>query len=192
MRTDCERWIFRSAGHNFQLAGHRSLDSANRLSNLANPRSRLRWPRGSQQLTPLYSRVSADEVLCIEFIPIETMKREGDRQTGRSDVRQPLIGIAEAVQMDSHLVLHREVQAAHFAVWFINELEDAAGFDLPAAAAGPWTKLLRNRGNCHFLLFVADNGIDWAVSVAPDPRIPVLHEELRRIKGADFEVVIAP
>ena len=38
----------------------------------------------------------------------------------------------------------------------------------------------------------ADNGIDWAVSVAPDERIPVLHEELRRVKGSDFEVVIAP
>ena len=41
-------------------------------------------------------------------------------------------------------------------------------------------------------LFVADNGMDWAISVMPDPRIPVLHEELRRIKGADFEVVAAP
>jgi hypothetical protein len=41
-------------------------------------------------------------------------------------------------------------------------------------------------------MFVADNGIDWAVSVAPDPRIPVLHEELRKIKGSDFEVVTPP
>ncbi|MBN1419654.1 MAG: hypothetical protein JXP34_12825 [Planctomycetes bacterium] len=41
-------------------------------------------------------------------------------------------------------------------------------------------------------MFVADNGIDWAISVAPDPRIPVLHEELRRIKGSAFEVVVAP
>lgn len=41
-------------------------------------------------------------------------------------------------------------------------------------------------------MFVADNGIDWAISVAPDPRIPVLHEELRKIKGADFEVVAPP
>src|SRR5262249_44815592 len=41
-------------------------------------------------------------------------------------------------------------------------------------------------------MLVADNGIDWAISVAPDERIPVLHEELRRIKGADFEVVSAP
>ena len=38
----------------------------------------------------------------------------------------------------------------------------------------------------------ADNGIDWAVSVAPDERIPVLHDELRKVKGSDFEVVIAP
>ncbi len=41
-------------------------------------------------------------------------------------------------------------------------------------------------------MFVADNGIDWAISVAPDERIPVLHEELRRIKGSAFEVVQAP
>lgn len=38
----------------------------------------------------------------------------------------------------------------------------------------------------------ADNGIDWAISVAPDERIPVLHEELRRVRGSDFEVVIPP
>ena len=41
-------------------------------------------------------------------------------------------------------------------------------------------------------MLVADNGIDWAVSIAPDERIPVLHEELRRVKGSDFEVVVAP
>ena len=41
-------------------------------------------------------------------------------------------------------------------------------------------------------MFVADNGIEWALSVAPDERIPALHEEMRRVKGSDFEVVIAP
>jgi hypothetical protein len=41
-------------------------------------------------------------------------------------------------------------------------------------------------------MFVADNGIDWAISVTPDERIPVMHEELRRVKGSDFEVVTAP
>ncbi|HVK12126.1 MAG TPA: hypothetical protein VM597_25465 [Gemmataceae bacterium] len=40
--------------------------------------------------------------------------------------------------------------------------------------------------------FVADNGIEWAVSVAPDPRIPDLHDELRKVKGSDFEVVEPP
>jgi hypothetical protein len=38
----------------------------------------------------------------------------------------------------------------------------------------------------------ADNGIEWAISVAPDERIPVLHEELRKVKGSDFEVVTPP
>jgi hypothetical protein len=41
-------------------------------------------------------------------------------------------------------------------------------------------------------MFVADNGIDWAISVAPDPRIPVLSEELRKLKGSDFEVIQPP
>jgi hypothetical protein len=41
-------------------------------------------------------------------------------------------------------------------------------------------------------MFVADNGIDWAISVAPDERIDNLHEELRKIKGSAFEVVQKP
>ena len=41
-------------------------------------------------------------------------------------------------------------------------------------------------------MLVADNGIEWAISIAPDPRIPSLHEEMRKIKGSDFEVVVPP
>jgi hypothetical protein len=41
-------------------------------------------------------------------------------------------------------------------------------------------------------MFVADNGIDWAISIAPDPRIPDIHAELRKIPGAAFEVVVPP
>jgi hypothetical protein len=41
-------------------------------------------------------------------------------------------------------------------------------------------------------MLVADNGLDWAVSVTPDERIPLLHQELRRVKGSDFEVVQRP
>ena len=41
-------------------------------------------------------------------------------------------------------------------------------------------------------MFVADNGIDWAISVAPDERIPPLHEELRKVRGSAFEVVRRP
>ena len=41
-------------------------------------------------------------------------------------------------------------------------------------------------------MFVADNGIEWAISIAPDERINISHEELRKIKGSDFEVVEAP
>ena len=41
-------------------------------------------------------------------------------------------------------------------------------------------------------MFVADNGLDWSLSMAPDPRIPDIHEELRKVKGVDFEVVQPP
>jgi hypothetical protein len=61
---------------------------------------------------------------------------------------------------------------------------DVSGFSPPVQAI---LKGLKKYG-----MFVADNGIDWAVSVAPDPRIPVLHAELRRLKGSDFEVVVKP
>ncbi len=48
------------------------------------------------------------------------------------------------------------------------------------------------KGLKRYGMFVADNGIDWAISVAPDERIPELHDELRKIKGSDFEVVQKP
>jgi nicotinamidase-related amidase len=41
-------------------------------------------------------------------------------------------------------------------------------------------------------MLVADNGLDWALSCSPDERIPVLHDELRRVNGAAFEVVQKP
>ena len=52
--------------------------------------------------------------------------------------------------------------------------------------------LHRTRALLRIRVFVADNGIDWAISVAPDPRIGILHEELRRVKGEEFEVVVTP
>jgi hypothetical protein len=41
-------------------------------------------------------------------------------------------------------------------------------------------------------MFVADNGLDWAISVAPDKRMARISAELREVKGRDFEVVEAP
>jgi hypothetical protein len=61
---------------------------------------------------------------------------------------------------------------------------DISGFSPPVQAI---LKGLKKYG-----MFVADNGIDWAISVAPDERIPNLHEELRKIKGSAFEVVQKP
>lgn len=61
---------------------------------------------------------------------------------------------------------------------------DVSGFSPPVQAI---LKGLKKYG-----MLVADNGIDWAISVAPDERIPALHDELRKVKGSDFEVVQAP
>jgi hypothetical protein len=41
-------------------------------------------------------------------------------------------------------------------------------------------------------MLVADNGMNWGLSVSADHRFPVFHDELRRIKGSDFEVVTPP
>jgi hypothetical protein len=41
-------------------------------------------------------------------------------------------------------------------------------------------------------MFVADNGLEWSLSMAPDPRIPDIHDELRKIRGIDFEVIEPP
>lgn len=41
-------------------------------------------------------------------------------------------------------------------------------------------------------MLMADNGMDWGLSVSADQRLPAFHDELRRIKGSDFEVVTPP
>jgi hypothetical protein len=48
------------------------------------------------------------------------------------------------------------------------------------------------KGLKQYGMLVADNGIEWAISCAPDERIRVLHDELRRVKGSAFEVVEQP
>jgi hypothetical protein len=63
--------------------------------------------------------------------------------------------------------------------------------DFPIAGFSPAAQAILKGLKKHGML-VADNGIDWAISVAPDPRIKPMHEEMRRVKGSDFEVVTAP
>jgi hypothetical protein len=62
-------------------------------------------------------------------------------------------------------------------------------FDVSGFSAEVRTILLTLK---RYGMFVADNGIEWAISVAPDERIPTLHEQLRKVKGSDFEVVSTP
>jgi hypothetical protein len=44
------------------------------------------------------------------------------------------------------------------------------------------------RGLKKYGMFVADNGADWRMSIAPDRRLQGL-ESLHKLKGSDFEVV---
>lgn len=41
-------------------------------------------------------------------------------------------------------------------------------------------------------MLMADNGMDWGLTVSADQRLTVFHDELRKIKGSDFEVVTPP
>jgi len=60
-----------------------------------------------------------------------------------------------------------------------------ADFDI--SGYSPHTQAIL-KGLKKYGMFVADNGGDWRLSVAPDQRIKGL-DELRRLKGSDFEVV---
>ncbi len=63
--------------------------------------------------------------------------------------------------------------------------------DFPIRNFSPQTQAIL-KGLKKYGMFVADNGLEWCISVAPDPRITPLDEELRRIKGSAFEVVETP
>lgn len=41
-------------------------------------------------------------------------------------------------------------------------------------------------------MLVADNGLEWSLSLSPDTRIPNLAPNLRKVKGSDFEVIVPP
>ncbi len=60
-----------------------------------------------------------------------------------------------------------------------------ADFDISGFSPHPKAIL---KGLKKFGMFVADNGGDWRISVAPDSRITGL-DELRKVKGKDFEVI---
>lgn len=63
--------------------------------------------------------------------------------------------------------------------------------DFPLAGFSPETTAILQCLKTYGML-VADNGLSWSISVTPDARIPSLHEELRKLKGADFEVIVPP
>jgi hypothetical protein len=59
--------------------------------------------------------------------------------------------------------------------------------DFDISGFSPHTRAIL-KGLKKFGMFVADNGGDWRISVAPDGRIKDL-DELRRVKGKDFDVI---
>lgn len=87
--------------------------------------------------------------------------------------------------------------ASHFASRLTDEKLPRMGerlrlrADFPMEGLSPFVRTILHALQKYGAI-VADNGIDWAISVAPDERIPPLHEELRKVKGSDFEAVVAP
>ncbi len=63
--------------------------------------------------------------------------------------------------------------------------------DFPAQGFSPNVQTLIKALKKHGLI-VADNGMDWFISIAPDSRIGPMNAELAKIKGAVFEAVVAP
>jgi hypothetical protein len=59
--------------------------------------------------------------------------------------------------------------------------------DIDITGFSPHTQAIL-KGLKKYGMFMADNGGDWRISVAPDTRIKGL-DELRQLKGSDFEVV---
>jgi hypothetical protein len=59
--------------------------------------------------------------------------------------------------------------------------------DFDVTGYSPHTQAIL-KGLKKYGMFVADNGGDWRISVAPDSRLKGL-DELRKLKGSDFEVV---
>jgi hypothetical protein len=84
--------------------------------------------------------------------------------------------------------------ATHFASRLTDETLPRMGerfrlrADLDVSGFSPHVQAIL-KGLKKYGMFVADNGGDWRLSVAPDGRIKGL-DELRRLKGSDFEVVL--
>jgi hypothetical protein len=83
--------------------------------------------------------------------------------------------------------------ATHFASSSKDPVLPAMGQRFRLKADADLTGLPRHalaiaKGLQKYGMFVADNGLDWLISVAPDERIKGL-DALRRFKGSDFEVV---
>ena len=64
-----------------------------------------------------------------------------------------------------------------------------AGYVIPATFSAPTRAILQALKTYGMIL--ADNGSNWYMSGAPDPRWnnDALKSELRQVKGSDFEVV---
>src|SRR5947208_3448810 len=83
--------------------------------------------------------------------------------------------------------------ATHFASRLTDETLPRMGerfrlrADFDVAGFSPHVQAIL-KGLKKYGMFVADNGGDWRLSVAPDSRLRGL-DELRQLKGADFEVV---
>jgi hypothetical protein len=106
--------------------------------------------------------------------------------------------IEHAMRVTAHRTRRAYVYpATHFASEFNDENYPRMGerfrlrkdFDVSGFSPEAQTIL---KGLQKYGMLMADNGNAWAISAMADSRIPNLHEELRKVKGSDFEVIVAP
>jgi hypothetical protein len=146
------------------------------------------------------------EAACTAIFDLGSNKLRPDRWTSTDAAGLPIFpAVVRYDEVERGMIEHamrftvRRTRRAYVypATHFASSLTDAnlprmgerfrlrADFDVKSFS--PHTQAIL-KGLKKYGMFVADNGGDWRISIAPDSRIKDL-EELKKLKGTDFEVV---
>ena len=148
---------------------------------------------GTTKLRPIFTPVvvvaSPEAMMSPSLIAVRTSPTTSAILNVRRHARASVVCV-RAWEADGMLLCEITDDGDGFDVEAVGERPEAA-LHLGLAAMGERIRLKRDfdisrftpaaqailKGLKQYGMFVADNGLDWAISIAPDPRIPVLHEE---------------